>query len=59
MKERNCEVVSSAYLESLQARVSGSLEEATDDASHAGHDLEMIAMVVEVSSISTVTNLTE
>ena len=59
MKERNCEVVSSAYLESLQARVSGSLEEATDDASHAGHDLEMIAMIVEVFSISTVTNLTE
>ena len=48
MKERNCEVVSSAYLESLEAGVSGSLEEATDDASHAGHDLEIVAMVVEL-----------
>ena len=42
-----------AYLESLEARVCCSLEEAADDASNAGHGLEIVAMIVEVFSKNT------
>ena len=48
MKESICEVVFSPYLESLEAWVCGTLEEATDDASHPGHGLEMVAMILDV-----------
>ena len=59
MKLTICEVICLAYLESLEARVCSSLQEAADDASHAGHGLEIVGMIVEVFSISNVTNLTE
>ena len=48
MKQTICEVICPAYLKSLEARVCSSLEEATDDAGHAGHGLEIVGMIVEV-----------
>ena len=47
MKETKREVVFSDYLESLEAWVCRSLEEAADDAGHTGHALEiLVAMIV-------------
>ena len=48
MKEAKRKIVFSDYLESLEARVGRSLEEAADDAGHTGHALEifLVAMIV-------------
>ena len=41
LKEIICEIICSAYLESLQGRVVSSLEQAADDTSHTGYGLEI------------------